>query len=85
MNTYLLTFPTTTAAFNAEKALKYAGYDASVDAVPFELSKTCYGLGVVFQAESCDDALRRCDNEHINWKRCWSKYQNEYSLEKENH
>ena len=82
MNKYLLTFPTTTAAFGAEKILKESGYDAQVDAVPFELSKTCYGLGVVFHG---DDHALVCQNPDIKWKRCWLSGDDGYALVAENH
>ena len=46
MSSFLITMPSATAAFSAEKLLKEAGTQAKVVAVPADLSNTCYGLGV---------------------------------------
>ena len=56
MNSYLITFATTTDAFTADRHLKSSprdilGADTSITAIPYELSKTCYGLGIEFTSD----------------------------------
>lgn len=70
---FLFTFETTTAAFKAEKALGDAGFIAYAEAVPFELSKTCYGIGVSFDSDVKDTAIDVLGKEDIAWRRLWQK------------
>ena len=72
MKSFLITFPSATLAFRAEKEMKSGGIDdAKVEAVPTALSGTCYGLGVAFSGEEPSRAIDICNAHEIQWKRCW--------------
>ena len=78
---FLFTFETTTAAFKAEKALGDADFVAHAETVPFELSKTCYGIGVSFESEVKETAVDVLGKEDIAWRRLWQKNSDgEFSL-----
>ena len=61
-----------TAGFGIARTVNH-GLNASVEAVPFELSKTCYGLGVSFEADEFDSAVGALSEEEIEWLRLWNQ------------
>ena len=78
---FLFTFATTTAAFKAEKALRGIGLKAEAEAVPFALSKTCYGLGVAFESPNSFLAKEALKKQDIEWRRLWIKDGDNYKEE----
>lgn len=83
MEDCLITFNSTTAALRANEALTKSGFDTEVKPIPFELSDTCYGLGVSVskleknEAESMKEKLRQ---EGIDIKRIWRDSMGRYVL-----
>ncbi len=82
MSSFLITMPSATAAFSAEKLLKEAGIQVKVVAVPADLSNTCYGLGVeVTSKENMPiREIQIIENGGGKWKRCWKKTEGTYEM-----
>lgn len=72
---YLLTFQTTTAAFTADKFLTDSKKQLkkSIEAIPFKLTDTCYGLGIKIETTEkiMKDVYKQLKDNGINLKHCW--------------
>lgn len=69
---YLVTFKTTTAALRAAHLAK-GKLESEVIPVPFQLSRTCYGMGLSIKSDSAgmEGFCRDMKDSSIDYRRVW--------------